>query len=363
MTKKIYFFIARYSISGVPLAQIRLAKSWQRRGYQVEFVIGYVPHDLLVPVIEGINVVNLDVQRTYKLLLPIFSIIRSNRPDVIFTAEDHLNAVVTLAVILAGSKAKLSASSRVTPYDTYSNKLFSKRWILKCCSIFLRTRVDALVCVSEDMVKQYEDVFGRANYQCIYNVICDADMPRKISEPLDEPWLTESPVPIIITAGRLAPEKGFFDLILAVKELAQRIEVRLAILGDGPLRADLEALIKKHGLTDCVRLLGFKDNPLKYFSRSKVFVLSSYVEGLPNVLVEGMACGCTPVATDCPTGPREVLQDGKYGYLVPMSDPVALALAIEKALANPMTPALLGEAIAPFTEDQVIRRHQSVLGI
>lgn len=363
MSKKIIFFIARHSRSGVPLAQIRLAKALYRRGYKVEFVIGFVPDSISVPVIEGICVINLNMPRTYKLLLPIISYIRASQPDVIFTAEDHLNAIVTLAVILAGSKAKLSASSRVTPYDTYSNKLFSKRWVLKQLSILLRKRVDALVCVSKDMVKQYEAIFGLSKFQCIYNVICDLDTPHRMCEPLDDPWLKDKLVPVVITAGRLAPEKGFADLILAMKQLKQHTNARLVILGDGPLRADLELLIYREGLTDTVRLLGYQENPLKYFSQSRVFVLSSYVEGLPNVLVEAMMCGCTPVSTDCPTGPREVLQDGKYGYLVPMRDPVAMASAIQRALEQPMTPEQLKEAVEPFTEERVIQKHRSVLGI
>jgi len=363
MRKKITFFVATHSSTGVPLAQIRLAKALHRCGYKVEFVIGYVPDSLSIPEIERIRVINLNIPRTYKLLFPIISYIRANQPDVIFTAEDHLNAIVTLAAILTGSKAKLSASSRITPYRVYSNKLFSKKWALKYFSIFLRNRIDALVCVSEDMVKEYEAILGPSKYQCIYNVIWDADTPRRMREPVDDPWLNNSSIPGVISAGTLSRRKGFADLILAMKIVTQRKPARLVILGEGHLRTDLEALIQNEGLADSVRLLGFQDNPLKYFSRSKVFVLSSYAEGLPNVLVEAMACGCTPVATDCPTGPREVLKGGEYGYLIPMRDPEAMANAIQKALEHPMSPEQLKEAIEPFTEDRVIQKHQSVLEI
>ena len=90
-------------------------------------------------------------------------------------------------------------------------------------------------------------------------------------------------------------------------------------------------------------------------------MLSSYSEGLPNVLVEAMMCGCTPVSTDCPTGPREVLQNGKYGYLVPMHDPRAMAIAIIKALEHPIAPEHLTEGVKSFTEDEVFRRYQKAL--
>lgn len=363
MYKRISLFTARQSVSGVPLAQIRLAKALQRRGYEVEYVVGYVPDDVPVPEIQDVNVINLNVDRTYKLALPILFYLWKHQPDVIFTAEDHLNIVVALAVILSGSKAKLSASSRVTPHDTYSGKLFSKKWVLKQLSVILRKRADALVCVSEDMVQQYSAIFGPTKYQCIYNVICDVDTPKKMLEPVDDPWMKRTSVPVVITAGRLAPEKGYSDLIIAMKILTRRTAARLVILGDGPLRPDLEALIMSEGLGDSVRLLGFQDNPYKYFGRSSVFVLSSYVEGLPNALVEAMACGCTPVATDCPTGPREVLKGGEYGHLVPMRNPRAMADAIQRAIEQPMSPKQLKLAIQPFTEESVVRKHQSVLGI
>ncbi len=363
MCKKIAFFIAQHHGSGVPLAQMRLAKALHRRGYSIEFIIGYVPTDLSVPVMEGIKVVNLNVSRAYRMFLPIYSYIRRAKPDVIFSAEDHLNAIVAIAAILAQSKVKLSASSRITPYRVYSNRLFSKKWFLKWFSIFLRKRIDSLVCVSEDMVKEYQVIFGSSKYQCIYNVICDTEMRQRMDEPVDDPWFSDGNIPVVISAGTLSGRKGFSDLILAMKILTARVPARLVILGEGPRRADLELLIENCGLTECVRLPGFQQNPLKYFSRSRVFVLSSYAEGLPNVLVEAMACGCTPVATDCPTGPREVLRDGQVGHLIPMRDPEAMARAIELALQRPMSKASLEEAVEPFTEARVVEKHRSVLGI
>ena len=363
MTKRIVFFIATHSSTGVPLAQMRLAKALHRRGYQIDFVIGFIPDNLSIPDIEGISFTNLNIPRTYKLLLPIVSFIRKNKPDVIFSAEDHLNAVVSLATILAGSKAKLSASSRITPSRVYSDRIFSKKWLLKYCSILLRNRIDALVCVSEDMVKEYENMLGPAKYLCIYNVISDADTEQRMCEPVEDHWLNDNSIPVIISAGTLSKRKGFADLINAMKIVIQHTPARLIILGEGHLKSELQGLIQKEGLVDSVRLLGFQENPLKYFSRSKVFVLSSYAEGLPNVLVEAMACGCTPVATDCPTGPREVLRGGEYGHLIPMRDPEAMADAIQEALAKPMTPEELKEAIEPFTEARVIEKHRSVLGL
>ena len=108
MNQRIFFFIARYSHSGVPLAQLRLAKAFLQRGFKVHFVIGYVPPELTLPTDLGFDIVNLAQPRTFKLIWPILRMIRSNQPNVIFSAEDHLNAVVTFAVLLAGSRARHS---------------------------------------------------------------------------------------------------------------------------------------------------------------------------------------------------------------------------------------------------------------
>jgi glycosyltransferase involved in cell wall biosynthesis len=224
-------------------------------------------------------------------------------------------------------------------------------------------RADALTCVSKDMVKQYQKVFRSPRHVCVYNISDDENSRLKIKETVKHEWINCKDTPLLIAAGTLAPWKGFRDLIQAMKILLEKRPARLLILGDGPSRSELEALIVELDLSDQVLLQGFVENPLKYFASADVFVLSSHVEGLPNVLVEAMMCGCTPVSTDCPTGPRELLQNGKYGYLVPVQDPDAMAAAIEQALDHPIAVDLLDEAILPFSESAVIDRHFDVLGL
>lgn len=358
---KVTFFTARYSQSGVPLAQIRLANLFLEREYEVDFIVGYVPDGLTMPHLEGINTIIFDKPRVIIMFGNIIKYLNKSNPDIIISAEDHLNAVVLLSAIVTRSKAKISVSSRVTPFDTYSNDVFTKRWILKHFMNLVERRADALICVSKDMVDQYKSIFKNSRHQCIYNVVKDRHSEDKIAESVDEPWLTEKTSPVIVSAGRLAPEKGYPDLIMAVKELLKTQDIKLLMLGDGPMRSEIEALIEKEDLSSSIKLLGFQENPLKYYSKADVFVLSSYVEGLPNVLVEAMMCGCTPVSTDCPTGPREVLQDEKYGYLVPVHDPKSMAMGIQKALENPIAPEKLAEGVSTFTEDEVFSQYEKVL--
>jgi len=360
---KISVIAGRYGLSGVPLAQLRFARALSARGHEVDYMIGHVNEGNKIPELNDVNVHVFHKLRVSSMLIPLVHYFKRERPDIVFTAGDHLNAIVTLAVLISGSKTKISASSRVTPFDTYSDIVFSKRWILKQLTRVLMPKIDALTCVSKDMVGQYQQVFNNPPHVCVYNIIHDSLSEKRMMEPLEDEFILSSEEPIIIAAGMLEPWKGFKDLILAMSELLKSKKARLIILGEGSMRVELENLIEKLELTSVVQLAGHVENPLKYFKQADVFVLSSYAEGLPNVLVEAMMCGCTPVSTDCPTGPSEVLQDGKYGYLVPVQDSVAMAKAIEKALDFPIPATLLHEAIQPFSEDAVIKRHFEILGI
>ena len=347
----------------MPLAQFRFARALNNSGHNVCLAFGRVLPNCELKQSPGLETIVLDRPNVRSLLIPIIRLLLKERPDIVFSAEDHLNCIVILAAMIARSNSKISCSSRVTPYDTYSSTFLSKRWILKQIFKAVASRADVLTCVSKDMVSQYQTVFEDPPHQYAYNIVSDDFSISLMDEPVDHPWFNNSTTPLLVAAGRLAHWKGFDDLIDAFDLVAKQRSIRLAILGDGPLRKSLQNHIDRLGLTSSIQLLGYVTNPLKYFSRSDIFVLSSHVEGLPNVLVEAMMCGCTPVATDCPTGPREVLESGRFGYLVTPRNPQSLADGILNALDSRIHPDLLTQAIKPFRSDTVIQRHFDLLGL
>ena len=361
---KIWVMAARYALSGVPLAQVRFAQELANLGHQVEIIFGLINPGYAPPVIPGVCVRVMGKSRVMSMLFPLIAYFKRTRPDAVFSAGDHLNAVVLMAAIISRSEAKISCSSRVTPYDTYSNTWFSKRWILKQVMRVLMPRADALTCVSKDMVDQYNVVFNTPRHACVYNIIDAGFSKSQMSEAVqDSDWIHIDDTPLLVAAGMLEPWKGFSDLIQAMALLLKTRSAKLLILGDGPLRVSLQSLIEQLNIGHAVRLAGYVTNPLKYFRKADVFVLSSHVEGMPNVLVEAMMCGCTPVSTNCPTGPSELLQNGRYGYLVPVGDPVAIAEGICRALESPIPEDLLKEAVKPFAAKEVISRHFALLGM
>jgi glycosyltransferase involved in cell wall biosynthesis len=200
----------------------------------------------------------------------------------------------------------------------------------------------------------------RTRIHVVPNPIISPDLLRLARSAVDHEWFATAALPLVLGAGRLTPQKRFDDLIRAFARVRQSHDARLMILGEGEERARLQALIRQLQLEHVVALPGFVENPLACMSRAKVFVLSSAWEGLPGALIQALACGTAVVATDCDSGPREILQGGRLGRLVPVGDVTALGEAICAALREPSQPAA-GEAYLPYTESAGVDAYLRIL--
>jgi glycosyltransferase involved in cell wall biosynthesis len=194
----------------------------------------------------------------------------------------------------------------------------------------------------------------------IYNPVITPSLVAQARQEPAHPWLAPGQPPVIMGAGRLTRAKDFPTLIRAFAEIRQHREARLMILGEGEERAGLTQLARELGLADDVALPGFTENAMSHMARAAVFVLSSAWEGLPTVLIEALAAGARVVSTDCPSGPREILQEGRLGALVPVGDAHALAEAVLEALERPSTP-VPPSALAPFTKDTAVDHYLQVI--
>jgi glycosyltransferase involved in cell wall biosynthesis len=182
----------------------------------------------------------------------------------------------------------------------------------------------------------------------IRNATVTEELFRKALEPVDHPWFEEGEPPVITGLGRLARQKGFDVLLSAFALVRAERPCRLVIIGSGKERDNLGRLAGKLGVSDDLDLVGYDPNPFRYLKRARLFVLSSYWEGSPNALIEALALGVPVVATDCHSGPRDILCDGKYGALVPTGNAAELAEAIRRALDAQIPSAMLEEAALPF---------------
>jgi glycosyltransferase involved in cell wall biosynthesis len=150
-------------------------------------------------------------------------------------------------------------------------------------------------------------------------------------------------------------------LLDAFAVLRARRPVRLVVLGEGDLRRTLAKQIRRLGIEEDVAFPGFVDNPFRYMAAASLFVLSSRWEGLPGVLIQALACGCPVVSSDCPSGPREILADGRYGELAPVDDAPALADAMDRTLDRPRNSEALIERAEQYSIDRSVERYLSLL--
>jgi glycosyltransferase involved in cell wall biosynthesis len=201
----------------------------------------------------------------------------------------------------------------------------------------------------------------RGALHVVPNPVIGARSARLSQEKASHPWAAESQVPLVLAVGRLVRQKGFDTLLAAFAKLRERRAARLLILGDGALRGELESQRRGLPCASDVELAGFVANPWPFYRAASVTALSSRFEGLPTVLIEALASGCPCVSTDCPSGPREILDDGRYGVLTPVGDVAALAAALHDALERRWDVEALAARGAEFSVSQATDKYLRLL--
>ena len=350
---------------------LNLARGLVDLGYPVDLVVGTTegPYRDLVP--DGCHLVDLGAQRVLAALPGLVRYLRRRRPEVLLSAMDHANLIALWARSLARVPTRVAVSVRnhLSQEAKHAPSL-AGRWLPRLARVFY-PQAQVVIAVSQGVADDVNRLIGpgRVRVLAIPNPVVTPELADLAAESPDHAWLQppsaaypDTP-PVILAAGRLTRQKDFPTLIRAFAMLSSRRDLRLLILGEGPERAALESLVTELGLNGRVALPGFSANPFAYMARARLFVLSSAWEGLPGVLIQAMACGTPVVSTDCPSGPREVLADGRYGPLVPVGDPEALALAVAETLEHPCDAALLRARANDFGLETVTGCYAAAMGL
>jgi len=329
-------FLPSLREGGAERSMLKLAGGLAGRSHPVDLVLAQREGPYLDEVPDGVRVVDLRAPRVLRSLPALRRYLRRERPRALLSVMNHANVVALWARRLAGVPVRLVVSERVALSASTARASDLGGRLMPGLIRRFYPWADGVVAVSHALADDLARRAGlpRAAIDVIYNPIVTPDLERRAKEPLRHPWLESGAPPLVLAAGRFRPQKDFATLLRAFARVRRARPARLLLLGEGPERARLEALVAELGIGADVALPGFVANPYPYMARARVFALSSAWEGLPGVLIEALYCGALLVATDCPTGPREILAGGRYGRLVAVGDEAALAEGIDDALSG-----------------------------
>jgi len=351
----IAFFLPSVRAGGAQRVIVNLAQGIAERGLPVDVVLATAEGAFLTQLSPAVRVVDLHAGRLLRSLGPLTSYLRRERPRVLVSSISHANLIALWAAWLARQATPVVVTEHTTVSQaTAPGGRLAERLGPHLVRNFYPWAA-CVVAVSRGAAEDLARTSGipRERVRVVYNPVITPSLMAHAGQTPDHPWFAPGQPPVVLGVGRLSRAKDFPTLIRAFAEVRRRRAVRLIILGEGEDRAALENLVGELGLAADVALPGFRDDAMAYMARSAIFVLSSVWEGLPTVLIEALAAGTRVVSTDCPSGPREILQDGRLGTLVPVRDSAALAEAIIDTLDRPAGP-LPADALTPFTRDAAV---------
>ncbi|MDR3538824.1 MAG: glycosyltransferase [Acetobacteraceae bacterium] len=349
---------------GVERQSLALATELQMLGFDITMVLHQMRGELREQLSPHLRTVDLASSRTIRDIPRLAGFLSREKPDVLLANVDHNNVAALLAKAMAASRTKVViCQHNPISADFYQGLSWTYRGIpaaYRAASPLIARAVG----VSRGITRELEAIahLPAAKLVTINNPVIGPDFAFRSGEPVSHPWLEERAAPVFVCAGRLVPQKDHQNLLHALALHRQHAQSRLLLLGTGPLRESLEALAAELGIADAVMFLGFQDNPLPWFRRADAFVLSSRSEGFGNVLVESLWCGTPVIATDCPHGPSEILDGGRFGVLVPPNNPAALAAAMDEtaSMRKRFPPTLLKARAAEFTNSACAARYAAV---
>ncbi|HEY9852752.1 MAG TPA: glycosyltransferase [Leptolyngbyaceae cyanobacterium] len=362
--KTVSLFIPNMDGGGAEKVMLHLARGFTERGIKTDLVLAKAEGAYLSNIPDEVRVIDLNSKSPVILYktLNLIRYLQQEQPKFLLSALDLVSAS-TLARNLARvpTKVVMTVQTHLSQQlrDQHQGMGKVRPHLIK----WFYPWADKITATSEGVARDVSYLTGvpLKDISVIYNPVVTPELVQKAKEPLDHPWFAPGEPPVILGVGRLVYQKDFATLIKAFSLIKKQMPARLMILGEGMDREKLEDLVRELDLENEVALPGFVENPYAYMAKASVFVLSSVYEGFGNVVAEAMAVGTPVVSTDCESGPGEILENGKLGYLVPVGDFEALAYATIATLNNPVSSQVLKQRSQTFSIPRIVDRYLEVL--
>lgn len=348
---------------GAEKVAVNLANYYSEIGYSVDLVVLKLigPYESLVN--DRVNLIDLKVSRTRYAFFKIRKYLKTKNNSMVLSIKRDGNIFVGLASF--GLNLKSLTFREANTMDAVLQKSSVDRFLYKNLMKLAYYRADNIIANSydtkSDIVKNL--IVSEEKIALIRNPVLVSGYEALKEENIHEEWFSQKEIKVVLSVGRLHPQKNFPFLISAFKEVCnKRTNIRLIIVGEGEEESRLLKLIKKEGIADVVKLVSFKANIYPYYQGADVFALSSSWEGFGNVLVEALSVGLPIVSTDCPGGPKMILKDTQYGRLIALGDKDSYVNALLNALDNTEKRMSSMAYARTFTVESVAKDYLKVLG-
>ncbi len=350
---------------GIGRSLTNLANALNQLGFRVDILVDREKFPYAGDVAEGINIRRLRTSHRIGGMGHLLAYISRYEPSVVLTPFVQLTvlAVRTRSIFRIPLKIYANVHSTYT-VDFAALAPAKRRRRVKDMKRYY-PRCDGIIAVSKGVAADFSKLtgLGENRIQTIHNPIVTDALTLDSEDRPEHPWFEDGQPPVLMGLGRLIESKNFNHLIHSFNIVRKELECRLMLLGDGPERENLEQLAHKSPFASDIMFMGHQDNPFPFLRYSSIFVLSSAYEGLPSTLIESMAVGTPVVSTDCPHGPHEILEGGRFGELVPVNDPVALSEAIKRTMVNPVDSSTLKAAAERFRDKRIAESYLSTFGL
>lgn len=402
-SRRVAFLLDNLNGGGAERVVLSIASGFSDLGYEVDLLVCELRGSLCGSIPEGINLVVLEptgrlvglwaalvsdwsvvgkvlsyaastrkIPRSFAYIYAISEYLQAARPAVLLAVlpKSNINAILAAALarvetrVFLGTQIFMSIRHR-RGIETGSGQFHQMIPLLRYCY----SRAEGIIAtsrgVAEDVIEFLD--LNPDRVHLVYNPVYFPGLTKLMDEPVQHPWFMPGSAPVLVGIGRLVEQKNFPLLIEAFARVRQATDARLVIIGGDDASSDqcahrqqLQALAVGLGVGDDVDLIGYQSNPYPYLKAASVFVLSSLYEGFGNVLIEAMLVGCPVVSTDCPSGPFEILDGGRYGILVPVNDINRLSDAILASLATEPESEKLRQRGREFSIESAVKGYHRI---